>query len=120
MSISYLIDENLSPLYKRQLLKNNPDLRVFEIGEPGAPPKGTLDPEILSWCEENHCILVTDNRKSMPLHLRAHLAEEHHIPGIITLNISMSIGETIEVLLLIAGAGILADYQDRVIYLPDF
>ena len=69
MSISYLMDENLSPLYKRQLLKNKPDLRVFAVGDPGAPSKGTLDPEILRWCEENRCILITDNRKSMPLHL---------------------------------------------------
>lgn len=119
MSISYLIDENLSPLYKRQLLKNNPDLRVFEIGEFGAPPKGTLDPEILRWCEENRCILVTDNRKSMPHHLREHLVEKHHIPGIITLNTNMSIGETIDVLLVIAGAGTLTDYQDRIVYLPN-
>ena len=37
MSISYLMDENLSPLYKRQLLKNKPDLRVFAVGDPGAP-----------------------------------------------------------------------------------
>jgi hypothetical protein len=113
------MDENLSPLYKRQLLKNNPNLRVFAVGDPGSPPKGTLDPEILRWCEENRCILITDNRKSMPLHLRAHLFKEHHIPGIITLNISMSIGETIEALLLIAGAGIPDDYQDCITYLSD-
>ncbi|GAC1394068.1 MAG: hypothetical protein NVSMB38_24920 [Ktedonobacteraceae bacterium] len=119
MSISYLVDENLSPLYKRQLLKDNPGLQVFAVGDPGAPPKGALDPEILRWCEENRCILITNNRKSMPLHLRAHLAEEHHIPGIITLSESKSIGETIEELRLIAGAGIPDDYQDRITYLSD-
>ncbi|HCI81190.1 MAG TPA: hypothetical protein DHW02_16045 [Ktedonobacter sp.] len=119
MSISYLMDENLSPLYKRQLLKGNPNLRVFAVGDPGTPPKGTLDPEILRWCEENDCILITNNRKSMPNHLRDHLAEERHIPGIITLNESRSIGETIEELLLIAGAGIPEDYRDRITYLSD-
>ena len=118
MSISFLMDENLSPLYKRQLLKNSPNLRVFAVGDPGAPSKGTIDPEILRWCEENRFILITDNRKLMPFHLRAHLAEEHHIPGIITLNEYVSIGETIQELLLIAGAFIPDDYQDRITYLP--
>ncbi len=53
----------------------------------------------------------------MPFHLRAHLAEEHHMPGIITLNEHMSIGETIQELLLIASAGIPDDYRDRITYL---
>lgn len=55
----------------------------------------------------------------MPLHLQAHLAEEHHMPGIITLSENKSIGETIEELRLIAGAGIPDDYQDRITYLSE-
>ena len=41
------------------------------------------------------------------------------MPGIITLNANMSIGETIEELLLIAEAGISDDYQNRITYLSD-
>lgn len=47
MTIRYLIDENLDPLYKAQLLLKKPGLVVDSIGDPGTPPKGTLDPEIL-------------------------------------------------------------------------
>nr|WP_293128835.1 DUF5615 family PIN-like protein [Microcoleus sp. bin38.metabat.b11b12b14.051] len=50
------------------------------MGEPEAPSRGTLDPEILKWCEEYNFILVTNNRKSMPVHLTDHLAERRHIP----------------------------------------
>jgi hypothetical protein len=112
------MDENLDPLYKRQLLLKKPDLIVYAVGDPGTPPKGTLDPEILCWCQENDFILITNNRKSMPVHLSIHLAQGRHVPGIITLNAEMSIGETIEELLLIAEAGIASDYQDRIEYLP--
>jgi len=80
--------------------------------------KGTLDPEILCWCEENGFILVTNNRKSMPTHLAEHLSRERHIPGIITLNLEMGIGDTVEELILIAEVGNPEEYQDRIEYLP--
>ncbi len=118
MTIRYLIDENLDPLYKVQLLLKRPGLVVYSIGDPGTPPKGTLDPEILRWCEGNDFILITNNRKSMPAHLAVHLSEECHIPGIITLNLEMSIGDTVEELILIAEAGNPGEYQDRIVYLP--
>lgn len=60
MTIKYLIDENLPPLYQQQLLRYQPGLTVLMLGEPTTPPKGTLDPEILIWCELNNFILVTN------------------------------------------------------------
>ncbi len=118
MSIHYLIDENVGPLYKQQLLKKSSEVRVYAVGDPGCPLRGTLDPEILFWCEENLCILVTNNRASMPPHLAAHLTQGHHIPGILILNERMSIGEMIEELLLIAEEGIPSAYQDHITFLP--
>ena len=41
-----------------------------------------------------------------------------HVPGIITLNGEMSVGDTIEELILIAEVGVIGDYQDRIEYLP--
>jgi hypothetical protein len=70
------------------------------------------------WCEDNFFILVTNNRKSMPQHLQDHLAQGRHVPGIFELNPNMSIGETIEELLLIWGASEAEEYQDQLIYLP--
>jgi len=118
VSIRYLMDENLDPLYKRQLLAKRPRLLVYAVGDPGCPPKETLDPEILGWCEDNGFVLVTNNRKSMSPHLGAHLAQGRHVPGIITLNDEMSIGETIEELILIAEASLADEYWDRIVYLP--
>ena len=114
----YLMDENLDPVYKTQLLMRMSELIVYAVGDPGCPAKGTLDPEILRWCEGNHCILVTNNRQSMPPHLKDHLAQGRHIPGILTLNENLSIGDNIEELLLIAGASFDDEYLDRVVYLP--
>jgi predicted nuclease of predicted toxin-antitoxin system len=72
--VRYLLDEHINPLLRRELLRAAPDLEAWIIGDPGAQRRGTLDPDILLWCEANHFCLVTNNRKSMPRHLVDHLA----------------------------------------------
>ena len=116
--IRYLLDENVDPIYRAELLKREPSLTVWRIGSPGAPPRGTPDPDILRWCEEREFILVTNNRKSMPLHLRDHLTAGRHVPGIFEMNPHMTIGQTIEELWLIWGASHEDEYLDRMAFLP--
>ena len=117
-TIRYLLDEHVDPLYRTELLKREPGVTVWRIGLLGAPAKGTLDADLLDWCEENSFILVTNNRKSMPGHLSDHLAKGRHVPGIFELNPNMGIGETIEELILIWAASRSDEYQDRIVYLP--
>jgi len=112
MTIQYLLDEHIASLYRTQLMRQAPYLVVRMIGDPDAPLQGTLDPEILIWCETHDFILVTNNRKSMPKHLADHLAEGHHIPGIFVIDLSSNIGETLTELIIIAGASFPKEYQD--------
>ena len=116
--IRYLLDENVDPLYRTELLARDPSLVVWRVDILGAPVSGTLDPEILRWCEENSFILVTNNRKSMPPHLQHHLEQRGHVPGILVISEKMSIGETIEELLLVASASFEDEYRDQIVYLP--
>ena len=118
MSLQYLIDENVNPAYPNQIRGREPDIVIKVVGEPETPPRSTLDPDILYWCEENNFVLVTNNRTSMPLHLADHLAQNHHVPGIFILNPSLSIGENLEELILAAIASEEDEYQDRIVYLP--
>jgi predicted nuclease of predicted toxin-antitoxin system len=67
MTLKYLIDENVNPIYPNQIRRREPNIIIKVVGEPETPPKSTLDPEILYWCEENNFVLVTNNRTSMPL-----------------------------------------------------
>jgi hypothetical protein len=118
MNLKYLLDENVEPAYAAQLRRQAPTLQVRMVGEPDTPPRGTLDPEILVWCELTEFILVTNNRRSMPIHLHDHLSEGKHIPGIFILNPTLSMGETLRDLILIAGISFTHEYQDRIEYLP--
>ncbi|MBD2773501.1 hypothetical protein [Iningainema tapete] len=56
MTIEYLIDENVNPIYAQQLRRRQPDIVVQVVGEPATPPKGTLDPEILMMPFKNGAI----------------------------------------------------------------
>ena len=56
MAFKYLMDENVTPIYATQLRRKRPDLVVWAVGEIGTPPKSTLDPEILVWCEDRNFI----------------------------------------------------------------
>ncbi len=118
MSLQYLIDENVDPLYPKQIRRREPSIIIKVVGELEAPPKGTLDPEILYWCEENRFVLVTNNRTSMPVHLAEHTTENRHVPGIFILNPNLSIGENLDELILLALASSKDEYQDRIVYLP--
>ncbi len=94
MAIQYLLDEHMPPAYRTQLLSREPGLTIWKIGMPGVPPPGTLDPAILLWCEANNFVLVTNNRKSMPVHLADHLAAGRHILGILTVDVTAIYLET--------------------------
>jgi hypothetical protein len=118
VTLRYLLDEHVDPTYRTQLLRHAPELIVWRIGAPGAPPRGTPDPAILEWCETNGFVLITNNRASIPGHLAEHLARGRHVPGIIMLNPNLSMGEMIAELALI---GLIAEeqtYQDLLVYLP--
>jgi hypothetical protein len=65
MSLQYLMDENVNPDYQTEILRQRPNLVVWGVGQAGAPDRGTLNPEILCWCEENKFFLATNNRSSM-------------------------------------------------------
>lgn len=91
---------------------------VWCIGDPGAPEHSTLDPNLLDWCETHGFSLVTNNRTSMPAHLREHLAAGRQVPGIFVLNPNIALAETVEELALIWGASEPDEYADQINFLP--
>ena len=58
-SMRYQLDEHMDTALRVQLLRRAPELVVWMIGDPGAPHYGTLDPDILLWCEANGFMLVS-------------------------------------------------------------
>jgi len=87
MAIEFLIDENMPRAVSRAIVRHNRlgiDLvEALQVGDMEAPPKGTLDPELLIWTEQQSRILISYDKKTLPEHFTAHLAAGHHSPGVL-------------------------------------
>jgi hypothetical protein len=88
------------------------------VDDEGAPPLGTLDPEILDYVEEIQRLLVTDNRRSIPAHLADHAAEGKHHWGVVWVRPGTRLGALAESLYLIWGASEVEEWLDRTEWLP--
>jgi hypothetical protein len=115
-----LFDENLPRLYREQLHARLPagTASLRAVGDAGAPPFGTLDPELLLWCEANEYVLVTGDRASMPEHAADHWAAGHHLPGILAVRPKAGIREVLDTLELLVTAATEDELRDRIIYIP--
>ncbi len=116
--MQFLMDENVPPAYREQLLRRLPDVMIWAVGQPGVPAKGALDPDVLAWCEARDCLLVTNNRRSMPGHLAERLQQQRHVPGILVLRPDADFGRVVDDLALIAQAGWEGDFTDLIRYVP--
>lgn len=114
----FLMDENLPPGYSRYLGQVQPGVLVLEIGGQNAPPNGTLDQQVLDWCEANEFVLITNNRASMPVHLAEHVALGRHVPGIFTVNLNAPIPQVMQDVLTVALASQEDEYRDLITYFP--
>src|SRR5712692_5471310 len=104
MSWGFLLDENLPVWWRGAIRRLQPHLRVWRIDDPGAPLRQTPDPLILAWCEANDCLLLTNNRHSMPRHLAAHVAGGRHVPGLFIVDPAQDIKVVASDQILIEGA----------------
>ena len=118
MKVRFLLDQNLSPQIVQALWRYDPTIDVLAVGQAGAPPFGTLDPDILAFCEAEQRALVTENRSTMPIHEAAHFASGHHHWGNFQLRRSPGIGEIAEALYLQWTASEAEEWMDRTIWLP--
>ncbi len=114
----FLLDEHVPLVIQARLAQLATGLRVYAVGDDDAPAKGTSDSDILAWIAAHDCLLVTNNRATMPVHLAAHLAGGGHVPGIVQLPRRMDIRVILDDLLLIWSAGFEGEFRDQIIYLP--
>ncbi len=115
--IRYLLDEHIDPAYRSGLLRIEPAISIRCIGDPGVPPRGAADPDVLSWCERYDTLLVTNNRRSMPRHLSAHVSAGRGLPGILVINPDAGIRRMLDTLWLIWATGESEIYRDQITFL---
>lgn len=113
-----LLDEHMNRAVQRDLRRRSPELTVWRVGDIGAPPKGTPDPDLLNWCESTGALLASKDYATMPVHVAAHLALGRHVPGVFLIPERMGIGQIVEELYTIALASLEHEHRDVIRYLP--
>ena len=93
----FLLDENLSPEIVLGVRRRDGSVDIVHVGESGAPGRGTLDPEVLLYCERERRALITNNRKSMLGHLVDFAADGRHHWGIFQVRDGVAVGDLISV-----------------------
>jgi hypothetical protein len=101
MKIKFLLDENLSPRLKIAVLRLNSDIDILRVGDDNAPKLGTLDPDVLSYLGLSQRLLVTDNRTSMPEHLKDYWRTHQKMWGLLWVRPATTMGTLAEELTLI-------------------
>lgn len=115
----FLVDENLPPLVHDQLRRLDSSICVLCIGDAGAPPPGgSQDPDIPVWLDRHGFCLVTDNRRSMPVHLAHHLEAGGHVRGVFQISLQAPWGVIIEDLHLVWAAADPDEYVDWITHIP--
>lgn len=119
-TIKFLFDENANPRFKATLLRRQPAIDVLQVGDRGAPPRTTLDPDLLVYLEGARRILVSDNRKSMPGHLQDHWAHGGSCWGIFWIKPGTTFDHLAEDLELIWGTMDAEEWLNTTFWVPAF
>lgn len=117
-TIRYLLDEQLPKALMLALLREEPAMEVLQVGINPAPPKGTLDPDLLKLAEANQLTLLSFDKSTLPGHVNDHLGAGLHTWGVFLLRDGLPLRDYVDDLLLMWSASQAADWQDVLDWLP--
>ena len=117
-SLSFLFDEKTDPDLIRALVQLAPGINILRVGDPGAPTRRTIDPDLLVSAESLGRALVSGDRQTMTGHLTDHFAAGRHTHGAILMRSGFPMAAYVQDLLLIWYATTADEWIDRTDYIP--
>jgi hypothetical protein len=118
MKLRFLLDEHLSTRIVGAVLRLDPTIEICRIGDPGAPPLQTQDPDILRFAEAAQQALVCRDYATIPTHALEHIAAGGQHWGIFLLRPQTGIGQLAEALYLLWEGSDATEWINRVAWLP--
>lgn len=114
----FLVDEDVPGPLVQALRQREPSLDILCVGEAGAPPRQTPDPQNLLAAESMGRMLLTADRRSMQQHLDDHYRAGHHTWGVLLMKNGYTLQHFLTEILLIWGATSADEWRDVTLYLP--
>lgn len=116
--IKYLVDEDVAKYLGTAIDRVDPKVKILRVGQPGAPPFETLDPDLIRWAEANAFAIVSNDRNTMPAHAAEHQRAGGHTWGVFILRTGFTAREIVDVLILIHAASQAEEWQDQLVFIP--
>jgi hypothetical protein len=116
--LKLLVDECTNATLLSALRQMEPALDVIQVGDPGAPSRGTLDPDLLIAAEGLGRVLLTNDRSSMPSHLINHYSAGRHTAGVMLIRRGFSLTRYVQEILQYWSTTTADEWIDRTVYVP--
>jgi Domain of unknown function (DUF5615) len=117
-SFCLLLDENLPRSLQTALWRARASAEVLRVGVPGGPPLGSSDAEVLRFAEERKALLITRDRRTMPVHIASHIAAGGTTWGVAIVRGDIAPRALVDDILLILEASTPDEWRDVTTYLP--
>lgn len=118
MSPKFLLDEQLCSQALWHAIGASAVLDVLRVGDPGAPPNGTADPQLLEAAAKLKRILISRDKKTMPAHFADFLTSGKSSPGLLMVRGEPPIPELVQWLEAIAAESSAEEYADSALWIP--
>jgi hypothetical protein len=112
----FATDENFDGRVLSGLRQRIPDLDIVRVQD--TEMYQSHDPALLEWLATEDRILLTHDVKTMPGFVYARVRDGLSVPGIIEVSDKVPIGEVLDDLEIIIGAGTPQDFENQVRYVP--
>ncbi len=114
--VRFLADENFDYVIVQGLRLRQPGVDILTAPQAGI--LGFPDPAVLAYAAQHDRILISHDKRTMPYHFAAFIAEGNQSPGIMLVSRKVAIGQAIEALLLVWEASSHEEWRNLITRLP--
>ena len=111
-----LADENFNNDIVRGLLLRQSELDLVRAHDVALIQVD--DPDVLAWAADQHRIVLTHDRATMPDYAYQRVASDESMPGVFVLHDKFPVGQAIQEITLVIECSEPEEWSGRVVYLP--
>jgi hypothetical protein len=112
----WLADENFNGTILKDIRKADPQINIVRVQN--TPVFQADDPTVLEWAAQEGCIILTHDVHTMIGFAYDRVKAGLPMPGIVEVHSDTPIGQAVDELLFIIGAGVPDDFENQVRYIP--
>ena len=112
----FLADENFNNDIVRGLLRRQPGLNIVRVQDVGL--RGAADAQILAWAAQANRILLTHDVSTITRLAMERVQAGQPMPGVVEVSRSVSIGNVLDDIQLLAETSLDGEWNGQILYLP--